>query len=541
METVTVRWKRFPSTFGARPCLLSCLLGGLLFGYHLAVFSTVTTFRSFQDWFGLWPSGEQVLLGSYFVGAFVGCLFQRVLPFLAHGAGTAAWRRYLWLRWSSVFFCLGSGLPFLIKRERMLTGRFQMGAFLVLLIHRLLIGIGAGIVNVLGPALCLEVAPSTSRGAFVFLYQLAITIGILMANLVNLATGHEDVHRQVDPVAGGAGIDMRGNFLRPLRYPLVPAILMCIGLLRYQSSMGVSAYRDATSADMLETGKPMSQRKEREHSMVASARALRPDAAEAGHSFNVISRPSLQNESLSLKDVESFAMYAVLARGSSPTARSRASVWLLLRDPRIQICMILQLLQQLTGINVVLVYGVQILEQVQSSAMGSSRRLARLSGPLYGAVLLSVMNVIATLVAVGIIDRTCRRKLYLFSTPVLAACHLALARATRAENGSSSVAFTGFLALMLFVAVFAVSHGPLAVLVANELFSPEARASANSIGMVVNAVATTAVSIGFPLLQRELFGIAGTFLFFALILMGGEYWLWRYLPETRQPTSADSS
>ncbi|KAF6002530.1 hypothetical protein F1559_003829 [Cyanidiococcus yangmingshanensis] len=45
-------------------------------------------------------------------------------------------------------------------------------------------------------------------------------------------------------------------------------------------------------------------------------------------------------------------------------------------------CIMLQILQQLTGINAILIYAVQIFEQILSASVGSTRKLARLSAPL---------------------------------------------------------------------------------------------------------------------------------------------------------------
>ena len=57
----------------------------------------------------------------------------------------------------------------------------------VLTVSRFVVGFGVGIASVAGPLYAAEMAPKQVRGRFVSSYQLAITIGILVADIVDAA------------------------------------------------------------------------------------------------------------------------------------------------------------------------------------------------------------------------------------------------------------------------------------------------------------------------------------------------------------------
>ena len=62
----------------------------------------------------------------------------------------------------------------------------------VLVVGRLTVGFGVGVASVAAPLYAAEQAPSRLRGRFVSTYQLAITIGIFIAYLVDQALTNND-------------------------------------------------------------------------------------------------------------------------------------------------------------------------------------------------------------------------------------------------------------------------------------------------------------------------------------------------------------
>ena len=62
----------------------------------------------------------------------------------------------------------------------------------VLVVGRLTVGFGVGVASVAAPLYAAEQAPTRLRGRFVSIYQLAITIGIFIAYLVDQALTNND-------------------------------------------------------------------------------------------------------------------------------------------------------------------------------------------------------------------------------------------------------------------------------------------------------------------------------------------------------------
>ncbi len=83
---------------------------------------------------------------------------------------------------------------------------------------RLLLGIAVGVSSMAAPLYIAETAPKELRGTFVSAFQLAITVGILVSYLVNLALAGDDDWR----LMFGLGI--------------IPAVLLLAGLLRLPES-----------------------------------------------------------------------------------------------------------------------------------------------------------------------------------------------------------------------------------------------------------------------------------------------------------------
>ncbi|KAI3931150.1 hypothetical protein MKX01_029340 [Papaver californicum] len=105
---------------------------------------------------------------------------------------------------------LVGGIIFLIGSA--LNGAAQNVAMLI--IGRVLLGVGVGYANQSVPVYLSEMAPAKLRGALNMGFQLAITIGILVANLVNYGTAK---------IKGGYGWRVS------LALAAVPAIIMTVG------------------------------------------------------------------------------------------------------------------------------------------------------------------------------------------------------------------------------------------------------------------------------------------------------------------------
>ena len=149
----------------ARVVFLSLVaaLGGILFGYDTAVISGTTEVVKTQ--FGLSTGLEGWYVGCALIGSIVGVLVAGMLSdFL--GRKKTMLIAALLFSISAIGCALSPNFPQLV-------------------IYRIIGGFGIGLVSIVSPVYISEVAPAEIRGTLVSLYQLFITIGFLLAYLVN--------------------------------------------------------------------------------------------------------------------------------------------------------------------------------------------------------------------------------------------------------------------------------------------------------------------------------------------------------------------
>lgn len=114
---------------------------------------------------------------------------------------------------------------------------------------------------------------------------------------------------------------------------------------------------------------------------------------------------------------------------------------------------------------------------------------------------ISVVNLIVTLLAANLIDRTGRRNLLLFSLTGMCVASLALALGINHNlKALSAVAAT------MIIASFALGLGPIPFLLISEYFEVDVVGLAQSTGLSINWVATFCIGLFFPLMRRQLGG-----------------------------------
>jgi sugar porter (SP) family MFS transporter len=136
-------------------------LGGLLFGYETGVAAGALQWAKFE--WSQTPDDHWLLTTGTLLGALVGAL----------AAGRVA--------------------DLVGRRDVIMatTALFTLGAFVsaiapsafVLLVGRLVVGVGVGAISVAAPLYIAEIAPAARRGRMICVFQLMITIGILLAYL----------------------------------------------------------------------------------------------------------------------------------------------------------------------------------------------------------------------------------------------------------------------------------------------------------------------------------------------------------------------
>lgn len=179
---------------------------------------------------------------------------------------------------------------------------------------------------------------------------------------------------------------------------------------------------------------------------------------------------------------------------------------------------------QLSGINAVLYYAPSIFE---SAGMGESASFLNSAG-------VGLINLIATMLALAVIDRLGRRKLmlvgslgYLVTLGILAVTFL-----SQGEEFSGGASVLVVVMVMLFVAAHAFGQGAVIWVFISEIFPTSIRARGQAFGSLTHWGFAAAVSWIFPLLA-EAVGGGMAFAFFFVCMVGQLVWVLLLMPETK--------
>lgn len=183
---------------------------------------------------------------------------------------------------------------------------------------------------------------------------------------------------------------------------------------------------------------------------------------------------------------------------------------------------LLPLFSQLSGINAIIYYGPSILNNVGISMKDS----------LLGQVIFGLANLAFTFIAIWKVDQLGRRPLYIYGT--IGATISLFATGLLFYFGYTS-SFLLLFCVIVFLASFAFSIGPLKFVVASEIFPTAIRGRAMAVSIMVMWVSDTIVGQLTPLMLKGL-GTSGTFFVFATFCAIAFLVVYFMLPETKGKT-----
>jgi SP family galactose:H+ symporter-like MFS transporter len=221
---------------------------------------------------------------------------------------------------------------------------------------------------------------------------------------------------------------------------------------------------------------------------------------------------------------------AELQEIAADIAQDRPAAWRNLWAPELRPALLvgigLAVFQQVTGINTIIYYAPQIF---QAAGFGSATTaLAATTG-------IGVVNVLATVVAIALVDRWGRRPLLLAGLTGMIVNLLSLAVASHEGTTAGWLGAATVACIGLYIVCFAFSLGPIVWLMISEIFPNRIRARAASVSTAANWLANFAVSLTFPLLRANL-GSSLTFALYALLGVMAIAFVARRVPETRGKT-----
>jgi len=179
----------------------------------------------------------------------------------------------------------------------------------------------------------------------------------------------------------------------------------------------------------------------------------------------------------------------------------------------------LAVFQQWSGINVIFFYAPDIFAKANLGVNDS----------LFQTTLVGLTNVIFTVLAMRVIDKTGRKKLMLIGAAGMAICYLLIGLLFQTGQTESWMLLS---LLIITPAFFAFGLGPTVWVVLSEIFPNKIRGTAMSVSTFALWVACYLLTLTFPVFV-EWFSAAKTFWIYAAICIIGFAVILKYLPETK--------
>jgi len=189
------------------------------------------------------------------------------------------------------------------------------------------------------------------------------------------------------------------------------------------------------------------------------------------------------------------------------------------------------ILQQFSGINSVMYYAPVIFRE---AGLGSA------DTALLATVSVGVVNVLATFIAVWLLDRAGRKPLLYagFGGMFLSLAAVGIIFAANGQPAGGLAGAATLPAVWLYVACFAFSLGPVPWLMMTEVFPLSIRGRAVGLVTMAGWGSNIIISLSFlPLM--ETIGVSSTFWAYAVISFLGIFFVWRLVPETKGRTLED--
>lgn len=190
---------------------------------------------------------------------------------------------------------------------------------------------------------------------------------------------------------------------------------------------------------------------------------------------------------------------------------------------------VLSMLQQFTGINAVLYYGADIFEK--ALGFGKEDVLAQ-------QILLAFVNLVFTFVAMFTVDKFGRKPLLYIGSVGMIIGFLLLGVTLQQEN----VGMLSLIGVLIFIASFALSMGPVVWVLLSEMFPNKIRSVAMSVAVAAQWAANYVVSQSFPMVMGSETNTSAPwngslpyFIFIAFIVII-VFVTYKFIPETKGKT-----
>jgi sugar porter (SP) family MFS transporter len=455
-------------------------LGSAQFGWNLGVLNSPQLVM--EQALGLAHNSIEwsIIIAAFSISGCIGALFSST-PIDRFGRKTS-------LVILNAFFILGGTLGYLASVN--FNGNFNVKiSYGLLFASRLILGLGAGAASSGVPLYLGEIAPAHLKGAYGALSQFHIVLYILLSQVVGFFMSTSTLWGPMLSISGMLGL---------------------VAL--------------AASPLMIESPRWLLIRGKKEAALKALV-ALRGYSMEDAESEVIEMMPNVSLSSMKLLEED-----ADLDLAASSKTMSIMSV---LSNPIYRqatlTAVFLQVSQQLSGINAVIFFSTGFFTD------------ANIKNATLGTLVVGVVNLLATMVSVVIMDKVGRKVLLLIGSmgTMLAAVGLTICLVAKSNNPnlSDTLGLIAVALVMVFIACFAVGLGAIPWQIAGEMLPEKPRAVAMGLSAAINWTFTTIIALAFLPLSNALGNFS--FLPFAGFLFITTIFTIFFVPETRGKTPTE--
>ncbi|CAO2814466.1 unnamed protein product [Amaranthus hypochondriacus] len=458
-ESLNVRGKKDIANSTRRyvmACAFFASVNSVLLGYDVGVMSGAIIF--IHEELNINEVQQEVLVGCLSIVSLIGSL--------AGGRTSDAIGRKWTMAIGAVIFQLG-GLIMTIAHS-----------FEILMLGRLLSGIGIGFGATIMGVYIAEISPAVSRGFLTTFPEIFINLGILLGYVSNYAF---------------SGLPSNINWRVMLALGIFPSVLIGFALFVIPESprwLVLQDRVDEARSILMRTIGDEKEVDERLADILQTASKAKSTKSEEKAVWYEILRPNP-------------TVYKMLSAGVG-----------------------LQCFQQITGIDALVYYSPTILKS--AGIEGNTELLA-------ATVAVGLTKTVAILIALVLIDRIGRKPLLYTSTIGMTVCLLCISISLPfMGKGAAGIA----LALLFVcgdVAFFSVGIGPICWVLTSEIYPLRLRAQAVAVGFAANRVCSGLVSLSFLSVSSAI-SVPGTFLIFCALSALSVLFVHKIVPETKGKT-----
>lgn len=428
-------------------------MGGLLFGYDWVVIGGAKPF--YEIFFNIadFPSLQGFVMGSAILGCILGVMVSGTLS-------DRFGRRPLMFVAAAIFILAAIG-----------TGMCNTISWFIF--YRIIGGVGIGIASNISPMYIAEIAPAPIRGRLVSVNQLAVVIGILMAQFVNWLIA--------EPIIAGEDILTSWNGQMGWRWMFwaggIPAVIFFFMIFVLPESPKWLATK------------------------------LLYEKSE-----NILTR--IGGTKYAIEEINKLKEMA-------SASQIKTNFRLLFKGKMSKILLIgvvIAAFQQWCGINVIFNYAQEVF-----AAAGYG-----VSDILFNIIITGLTNVIFTVVGMYTVDKLGRRTLLLFGAIGLTTIYTILGTCYYFEISGIAV----LIMVILAIACYAMTLAPITWVIISEIYPTRIRGMAMAVSTFSLWVACFILTYTFPILNNT-FGAYGTFWLYGIICLLGFFFVKTFLPETK--------